>query len=86
MRMALSLSQLPFFPWQQRYIPAELMFFVLGMLACRYSRNIRFGQLTSAISLAILLLFVGCIGWLQPEHRALNSLGLAATFFLTLFS
>jgi peptidoglycan/LPS O-acetylase OafA/YrhL len=81
MRIVLVLSPLPFFPWQQRFFPAELMFFVLGMLACRCSRNLHLGRLTSAISLVGLLLFVGCVGWLQPDHRALNSFCLAAVLF-----
>jgi peptidoglycan/LPS O-acetylase OafA/YrhL len=81
-RIALSLSPLPFFPWQQRFFPAELMFFVLGMLACRCSRDIRLGPVTCAISLAILLFFIGGVGWLQPEHRALNSFYLAVILFI----
>jgi peptidoglycan/LPS O-acetylase OafA/YrhL len=39
-RAIVVLSPLPFFPWQQRFFPAELMFFLIGMLAYRLSPGI----------------------------------------------
>ncbi len=39
-RIAIIESSLPFYPWQQRFFPAELMFFLLGMLSFRLSDRI----------------------------------------------
>lgn len=81
-RLLLAASDLAFFPWQQRFFPAELMFFVLGMLACRCTKGVAFSRAVSIVALASLVLFVSAVGWLAPEHRATNSFILAAIFFI----
>ena len=66
LRLTLIAFSLPFFPWQQRFFPAEIMFFVLGMLSFRRSSAI----LAIVKSGRVCLLLVGTLiifaGWLQP--------------------
>jgi peptidoglycan/LPS O-acetylase OafA/YrhL len=40
LRLIIVSSSLPFWPWQQRFFPAEIMFFALGMLSFRRSNEI----------------------------------------------
>src|SRR5262249_34135923 len=58
-RLILVLSSLPFWPWQQRFFPAEIMFFVLGMLSFRHSNEIlnmiRSGRACLIVVAAVLL-------------------------------
>ena len=83
-RIALSLSDLPFYPWQQRFMPAELMFFVLGILAYRtrdsWPRLRSHPTVTGGVALAILLVVSAGIGWIvtppQPGILAATVLGL----------
>jgi peptidoglycan/LPS O-acetylase OafA/YrhL len=65
-RLIIILSPLPFVPWQQRFFPAELMFFVIGMLSFRRSDDIRrLIKSGPACVLAICALIV-FVGWLIP--------------------
>lgn len=75
-RFALAASNLPFFPWQQRFFPAELAFFLIGLLTYRI-RLIKAGRFT-ALFAAVLLVSVSNIHQLSVWI----SLGLAATLFL----
>jgi peptidoglycan/LPS O-acetylase OafA/YrhL len=83
-RLIIVFSPLPFYPWQQRFFPAEFGFFVLGMLAFRRSEEI---QRVVKASPALLPL-VGCsivfVGWLEPATIWVNSMIVAAILFLTL--
>jgi peptidoglycan/LPS O-acetylase OafA/YrhL len=76
LRFAIASTDLPFFPWQQRFFPTELAFFLIGMLAFRIRVSEKMGW--PALVVAILLVAFSNI------HRlsAWISLGLAAALFL----
>jgi peptidoglycan/LPS O-acetylase OafA/YrhL len=59
-------SSLPFVPWQQRFFPAELMFFVLGMLSFRRSNDILNIVRNGRACLLIVSALIVFAGWLQP--------------------
>jgi peptidoglycan/LPS O-acetylase OafA/YrhL len=59
-------SALPFFPWQQRLFPAEIMFFVLGMLSFRRSKEIQRITRTGRGCLLIVSALIIFGGWLRP--------------------
>jgi peptidoglycan/LPS O-acetylase OafA/YrhL len=88
-------SSLPFWPWQQRFFPAEIMFFALGMLSFRRSSEILNFVDNGRACLMIVSALVICAGWLQPiafpwgaqpESATLwpSSVFLGAVFYLTL--
>jgi peptidoglycan/LPS O-acetylase OafA/YrhL len=94
LRLIIVLS-LPFVPWQQRFFPAEIMFFVLGMLSFRRSNDVlnivRNGR-ACLLTVSALILFAG---WLQPvafpwraplESEAIwpSSILVGVIFYLTL--
>jgi peptidoglycan/LPS O-acetylase OafA/YrhL len=66
LRLIIVSSPLPFWPWQQRFFPTEIMFFALGMLSFRGSSEI----LKIVRSGRACLLAVGAViifaGWLYP--------------------
>jgi peptidoglycan/LPS O-acetylase OafA/YrhL len=66
LRLTFVFSALPFFPWQQRFFPTEVMFFVLGMLSFRRSSEIlkivRSGR-ACLLSVSAWIIFAG---WLYP--------------------
>jgi peptidoglycan/LPS O-acetylase OafA/YrhL len=83
-RLVIAYSPLPFYPWQQRFFPAELGLFVPGMLAFRRTDDIQ--RIVTASP--VLLPFVGCsitfVGWLEPAMVWINSMIVAAILFFTL--
>jgi peptidoglycan/LPS O-acetylase OafA/YrhL len=93
LRLIIVSSSLPFWPWQQRFFPAEVMFFVLGMLSFRRSTEIlnivRSGQACLVI-VSALIIFAGWlrpVGFPWPEPVAMlwpNSILLGAIFYFTL--
>jgi peptidoglycan/LPS O-acetylase OafA/YrhL len=80
LRLALALSPLPFFPWQQRLFPAELYFFVLGILAHRFYATVRqrngIRLQTGWPTLVLVALVVAFAGWVPgaDEPNAAGSL------------
>jgi peptidoglycan/LPS O-acetylase OafA/YrhL len=92
-RLIIILSPLPFVPWQQRFFPAELMFFVIGMLSFRRSDDIRRlikGGPAWTLAICVLIVFVG---WLipptiwsetQPKPMWPYSIMLAVVLYFTL--
>jgi peptidoglycan/LPS O-acetylase OafA/YrhL len=66
LRLIIVSSPLPFFPWQQRFFPVEIMFFVLGMLSFRRSSEIL--KVVSSgraclLSVSMLIIFAN---WFHP--------------------
>ena len=92
LRMFIVLSPLPFFPWQQRFFPAEIMFFVLGMLSFRRSNEILNIVKSGRVCLLVVSAWILFAGWLRPLAFAwpetttiwYSSLLLGAVFYLTL--
>jgi peptidoglycan/LPS O-acetylase OafA/YrhL len=66
LRVITVLSPLPFFPWQQRFFPAEAMFFVLGMLSFRNSSEILKFVRSGRACLLIVTTWIMFAGWLYP--------------------
>lgn len=58
-RLGLAASDLQFFPWQQRFFPAEIALFIVGILAHRHGPAIR-GDL-SMLALAVLVSVAGIL-------------------------
>jgi peptidoglycan/LPS O-acetylase OafA/YrhL len=92
-RLIIILSPLPFVPWQQRFFPAELMFFMIGMLSFRHADDIR--RLISSghgcmLAICVLIVFVGWVipstTWSETQPKAMwpYSLILAVVLYLTL--
>jgi peptidoglycan/LPS O-acetylase OafA/YrhL len=87
LRLIFAASPLAFFPWQQRFFPVEIMFFLVGMLSFRNS-----GQLLSIVRhrrfcLPIIGTFVVFGGWLMPWPTTTTwyaCLPLAAIFYVSL--
>lgn len=77
-RMLIVNSELPFFPWQQRFFPAELMFFLVGMLSFRFKNYL--GRW--AVIAAIFLTTFG--GHWVSSYGVWISLTLAAVLFVLL--
>lgn len=65
-RLILVLSPLPFWPWQQRFFPAEIMFFVLGMLSFRHSNEILNMIRSGRACLIVVTAGILFAGWLYP--------------------
>jgi peptidoglycan/LPS O-acetylase OafA/YrhL len=92
LRMFIVLSPLPFFPWQQRFFPAEIMFFVLGMLSFRRSNEILNIVKSGRACLLVVSAWTLFAGWLRPvvfpwpETTMIwySSLLVGAIFYLTL--
>jgi peptidoglycan/LPS O-acetylase OafA/YrhL len=59
-------SSLPFFPWQQRFLPVEIMFFALGMLSFRRATEIRKIVGSGRLCLLIMSALIVFGGWLRP--------------------
>jgi peptidoglycan/LPS O-acetylase OafA/YrhL len=78
----------PDWPWYQRFFPAEIMFFILGMIACRQGRTTVYRPIYAFGALGVLVLFVSYIGWLVPANVPLSaassfkSVLLGALFFV----
>jgi peptidoglycan/LPS O-acetylase OafA/YrhL len=66
LRLIVVLSPLPFWPWQQRFFPVEIMFFVLGMLSFRRSSEILTVVRSGRACLLLVSALVIFAGWLQP--------------------
>jgi peptidoglycan/LPS O-acetylase OafA/YrhL len=66
LRLIIVSSSLPFWPWQQRFFPTEIMFFVLGMLSFRYSSEILNIVRSGRACLLIVSALIVFAGWLQP--------------------
>jgi peptidoglycan/LPS O-acetylase OafA/YrhL len=92
-RLIIILSPLPFVPWQQRFFPAELMFFMIGMLSFRHADDIR--RLISSghgcmLAICVLIVFVGwaipSTTWSETQPKAMwpYSLILAVVLYSTL--
>jgi peptidoglycan/LPS O-acetylase OafA/YrhL len=92
-RLIIILSPLPFVPWQQRFFPAELMFFMIGMLSFRHADDIR--RLISSghgcmLAICVLIVFVGwaipSTTWSETQPKAMwpYSLILAVVLYFTL--
>ncbi len=71
-------SELPFFPWQQRFFPAELMFFLIGMLSFRFKNDL--GRWV--VIMGVLLVIFG--GHWITRYGVWISLALAAVLFVIL--
>jgi peptidoglycan/LPS O-acetylase OafA/YrhL len=92
LRLIIVSSPLPFFPWQQRFFPTEMMFFVLGMLSFRQSNNILNIVKSGHACLLLVSAWILFAGWLRPiafpwpETTAMwySSLLVGAIFYLTL--
>ena len=94
-RLVIVSSSLPFWPWQQRFFPAEAMFFVLGMLSFRRSSEIVNIVRSGRACLVMVSALIVCAGWLyplafpwsaRPELEMLwpSSILLGVIFYLTL--
>ena len=94
-RLVIASSPLPFWPWQQRFFPAEAMFFVLGMLSFRRSSEIVNIVRSGRACLVMVSALIVCAGWLyplafpwsaRPELEMLwpSSILLGVIFYLTL--
>lgn len=81
-KMVIASTDLPFFPWQQRFIPAELMFFVVGMLAYR-NRKIMSSVVPYTASL-FAVFGVVFFGYFTTHLSWFVSLAVAFVLFLTL--
>lgn len=68
-RVAFINSGLPFFPWQQRFFPVELMFFLIGMLAFRYREFITHCMPRGSYVLGAVVAATCMIGWLVPDQH-----------------
>jgi peptidoglycan/LPS O-acetylase OafA/YrhL len=92
LRLIIVSSPLPFFPWQQRLFPAEIMFFVLGMLSFRQSNEILNIVKSGRTCLLVVSAWILFAGWLRPvafpwpETTMIwcSSLLVGAIFYLTL--
>jgi peptidoglycan/LPS O-acetylase OafA/YrhL len=95
LRLIIVSSPLPFWPWQQRFFPVEIMFFVLGMLSFRQSYAIMSIAKSGRAYLLLVSVLVIFAGWLnpvafpwsaQPEFALLwpSSVVIGAIFYLTL--
>lgn len=80
-RAVIIASDLPFFPWQQRFLPAEIVFFIVGMLSFRY-RDIITSRVPSLFGSAALI--VVTTGGRIDFYAWYVSLSLAAILFVTL--
>src|SRR5262249_36371607 len=85
----------PMFPWQQKFFPAEIMFFVLGMLSFRHSSAILAIVKNGRVCLLLVSTLIVFAGWLQPvafpwstqPELAImwpSSIALAAILYVTL--
>lgn len=80
-RLLLVAADVPFFPWQQRFFPAELMFFLVGMLAYRCRTNLVVSPRATPLATYAVVL---CFGWLTTRYAWFASVLLAALLFVTL--
>jgi peptidoglycan/LPS O-acetylase OafA/YrhL len=92
LRLIFASSSLPFWPWQQRFFPTEIMFFVLGMLSFRQSSEILNIIKSGRACLLVVSAWILFAGWLQPiafpwpETTAIwySSVLVGGIFYLTL--
>jgi peptidoglycan/LPS O-acetylase OafA/YrhL len=95
LRLVIVSSSLPFWPWQQRFFPVEVMFFVLGMLSFRRSIEIMNIVRSGRACLLMVSALIVFAGWLypiafpwsvRPELEMLwpSSVLLGAVFYVTL--
>jgi peptidoglycan/LPS O-acetylase OafA/YrhL len=66
LRLIFVSSSLPFWPWQQRFFPVEIMFFVLGMLSFRRSSEILNIVRSGRACLLIVSALIIFAGWFYP--------------------
>jgi peptidoglycan/LPS O-acetylase OafA/YrhL len=78
LRVPIIMSDLPFFPWQQRLFPAELVFFVLGMLAHRF-RSYLAQLIPARAAWALVCGAIVLIGWFNQSLWWGMSTGIAIT-------
>ena len=64
-RLVIVSSSLPFWPWQQRFFPAEAMFFVLGISHFADEEIVNIVRSGRACLVMVSALIV-CAGWLYP--------------------
>jgi peptidoglycan/LPS O-acetylase OafA/YrhL len=83
-RAILVLSPLPFFPWQQRFFPAELMFFLIGMLAYRVSPAICRMMPPGRIMLPFCVLSLCFFCSIVTDQRWWGSLLVGALMFVSI--
>jgi peptidoglycan/LPS O-acetylase OafA/YrhL len=90
LRVVLLATGLPFYPWQQRFAPVEVAFFILGILSHRvYCTFAPSGQLSKPIGLTALTIAVYAlthIGFVWPldELNPWRGFALAAGAFVLL--
>jgi peptidoglycan/LPS O-acetylase OafA/YrhL len=81
-RIGIAVSSLPAFPWQQRFFPSELAFFLVGMLSYRH-RKIS-AIISPAIALPAAILGILFSGWIGTSESVVFSAALAVLSFLFL--
>jgi len=83
LRLVIAASTLPFYPWQQRLFPMELLFFIVGVLGYRLLRTHRVPSQSACLAglsvLVVACMFSGWLPFLDPPN-ALGSLTVAAIF------
>jgi peptidoglycan/LPS O-acetylase OafA/YrhL len=94
LRLIIAWSPLPLVPWQQRFFPAEIMFFVLGMLSFRRSSEILAIVKSGRACLLIVSASIIFAGWLVTWPLTItaqnslvtwpNSILVAAVLYFTL--
>jgi peptidoglycan/LPS O-acetylase OafA/YrhL len=80
-RLLFVASGLPFWPWQQRFFPCELMFFVLGMLAFRWREHLAVVTPSGGVAQGILVFFLLFSRLKAGEEHWQGSLVVALIFF-----
>jgi peptidoglycan/LPS O-acetylase OafA/YrhL len=77
-------STLSFFPWQQRFFSAEMMFFAVGMLSFRRSTEIGAFIKSGWASLFIVSASIIFGGWFMQDLAWYNSVIVAAGLYIAL--
>jgi peptidoglycan/LPS O-acetylase OafA/YrhL len=83
LRITISATELPAFPWQQRFFPSELAFFLIGMLSYRHRRTMS-GVVSPPIAYVSVLTGLLFSGWVAIPTSTLFSTSMAALLFCTL--
>ena len=83
LRIGIATSSLPAFPWQQRFFPLELAFFLVGMLSYRHRKRLC-GALPPVVPLSILTFGILFSGYIITSTSMAFSAPMAFLFFLFL--
>ncbi len=89
-RIGINMTDLPFHPWQQRFFPAELPFFLSGMLSHRFyvwaNKKKYIFNIHGVIALCVGVALITLIGHIPGAHvmETWKSFLVAATLFLLL--